>query len=353
MIKHPKHFRLFYLSMIVMTSMLSGCQDTGTVVGKTERSIIEDIPLGMLAEEVDTLTSLELIDPYPLYKMIYTAEYDERAAKVQYKDVRTYHEPAWGCSLFAVYSNPEDMLFGRNFDWDFSPGLLLYTDPPNGYASVSMVDISYLGFGGEKAFGLTDSSLSELNDLLYAPWIPFDGLNETGLAVGMAAVPPGGMKNDPAKETIDSVMVIRKILDNADSIEDAVEIIKNYNIDMGSGPPLHYLIADKSGRSVLVEFSGGEVREIKNTDPWQIATNFLVSEAGDSSDGYCWRYGVIARQLAEAEGVLGPKQALNLLEDVAQESTQWSVVYGMTSGEINLVMGGEFSDVHALRFNIK
>ena len=37
------------------------------------------------------------------------------------------------------------MFYGRNFDWEFSPALLLFTDPPDGYASVSMVDLTFLG----------------------------------------------------------------------------------------------------------------------------------------------------------------------------------------------------------------
>ena len=41
------------------------------------------------------------------------------------------------------------MLLGRNFDWYEHPALILFTDPPDGYASVSMVDISYLGVKGD------------------------------------------------------------------------------------------------------------------------------------------------------------------------------------------------------------
>jgi Flp pilus assembly protein TadD len=33
------------------------------------------------------------------------------------------------------------MFYGRNFDWDFSPALLLFTNPPDGYASVSRGDL--------------------------------------------------------------------------------------------------------------------------------------------------------------------------------------------------------------------
>ena len=54
---------------------------------------------------------------------------------------------AWACSLFAALGDVDNMLYGRNFDWDYSPAVLLFTDPPDGYASVSMVDIAYLGSG--------------------------------------------------------------------------------------------------------------------------------------------------------------------------------------------------------------
>ena len=45
------------------------------------------------------------------------------------------------------------MVYGRNFDWQYSPALLLFTNPPDGYASVSMVDIEYL-VGAENTEGL-------------------------------------------------------------------------------------------------------------------------------------------------------------------------------------------------------
>jgi len=54
-----------------------------------------------------------------------------------------------------------------------------------------MVDIAYLGFEGQAAYGLTERPLDELAPLLSAPYLPFDGMNDQGLVVGMAAVPPG------------------------------------------------------------------------------------------------------------------------------------------------------------------
>ena len=331
--------------IMIMASLISACQAGPMVVEAPSADTIDQIPPGMTEAEARTLASLEQIDEYPLYTMVYQADYNDEQESTYILDGSS-EKPTWACSLFAVFGNTDEMLFGRNFDWDFSPGLLLFTDPPGGYASVSMVDLYYLGFGAERAFGITDLPLEDRIELLDAPNIPFDGMNEAGLAVGMAAVPDGGMVSDPEKETIDSLMVIRKILDQAATVDEAIAILGSYNIDMGSGPPLHYLIAESSGQSALVEFSRGEMVVIYNKDPWQGATNFLVTEAQVNPEAHCWRYGLISQQLTEKGGRLTAREAMGLLEDVAQESTQWSVVYRISEGEIRIVMGGNYEKVY-------
>ena len=97
--------------------------------------------------------------------------------------------PDLACSLFAAFGEAGDTLFGRNFDWEFSPALLLFTDPPDGYASVSMVDLTFLEISPAAARTLTDLSPAERTALLAAPSMPFDGMNEYGLTIAMAAVP--------------------------------------------------------------------------------------------------------------------------------------------------------------------
>jgi len=243
------------------------------------------------------------------------------------------------------------MLYGRNFDWEFSPALLLFTDPPGGYASVSMVDIAYLGFEGDAASNLTELSLVERQALLDAPTLPFDGMNERGLVVGMAAVPTGNVSPDPAKETIYSLEVIRKILDHASNVDEAVAILQSYNITFG-GPPLHYLIADSSGRSVLVEFYQGEMVLIPNETDWHLATNFLRALVDDPAEEGCWRYDEIGQRLAEAEGQIAVQDAIDLLDDVSQEITQWSIVYGISTGDINVAMGRQYDNLHTFHLSL-
>jgi hypothetical protein len=252
------------------------------------------------------------------------------------------------CSLFAALGDEDGMLYGRNFDWKYSPAVLLFTDPPNAYASVSMVDIAYL-VGSTKVDLLTDLPLNERVPLLSAPFLPFDGMNEHGLAIGMAAVPWCSMPKNPEKETVDSLLIMRAILDHARDVDEAVAIMDRYNIDMIGGPSLHYLVADATGRAVLVEFHDREMILYPNEARWHLTTNFLITTAGETLRGNCQRYDTIDERLIRTGGQLTAEEAVDLLENVSDTSTQWSVVYGVSTGEVHATMGRAYNNVHTFR----
>lgn len=342
--EHYTRLLIFLVFVVVLVFPFWACQSSSAVM-EPDPQLSENIPPGLTKQDITSLSSLDQIDDFPLYTMVFEGDFEPVAGNAAVH--RFEVEPAWACSLFSTFGDPEEILFGRNFDWDFSPALLLFMDPPGGYASVSIVDIYYLGYEGDRAFGIDDLPLEEQADLLDAPYIPFDGMNETGLAVGMAAVPPGGMVEDPNKETIDSLMVIRKILDGAATIEEAVDIIASYNIDM-VGTPVHYLISEGSGRSALIEFSQGEIVVLPNESNWQIATNFLIAQASTDPAIHCGRYAAMEEKLVELEGKISPRQAMALLKDVAQPSTQWSAIYRVSAGEVWIVMGGVYSRIHKI-----
>lgn len=313
--------------------------------------------LGLSEQDYRTLKTLEKVDNHPLYTMIYYGEYRDRlsseldplsvAAELTFSN-----QPAWGCSLFAALGDEHNRLYGRNFDWEHSPALLIFTNEPGAMASVSMVDIAYLGFGGARAETLMDLPLRELEALLDAPFLPFDGMNESGLTIGMAAVPAGDMPIDPEKDTIGSLRVIREMLDFASTVDEALEIMATYNIDMAGGPPLHYLIADSYGKSALVEFYTGEMVVIPNDEPWHQATNFIRSAVGESADGVCWRHDAITERLEQTMGQVSVEDAFDLLELVAQVGTQWSVVYEMDDYQVHVVMGRQYDSVHTFETHI-
>lgn len=335
------------LGIIVVLALLTACSARAAESGIA----------GLSKAEVATLSSLKRVDDYPLYTMQSYGGYERAAVPAWIAqwpvDVDPQPSPStWSCSLFAAFADADDALYGRNFDWQYSPALLLFTDPPDGYASVAMVDIAYLGFDGPEARKVTDLPLSERRALLEAPFLPFDGMNEHGLAVGMAAVPQSPMPHDARKPTIGSLGVIREILDHARDVNEALDILGSYNVSWTGGPPLHYLIADMSGRAVLVEYYQGEQVITPNTAPWHQATNFIRAAAGETALGQCWRYDRIHQRLSRDRGRVKVDQAMDLLAAVAQDSTQWSIVYGMGSGDINVVMGRKYDAVQTFHMRL-
>jgi len=341
---------------ILALVILGGCILTPRPAPVTPTATLPSGERALTEDEIATLSSLEQVDDFPLYTMRFYGDYrlPMLSAEGQRQAIRVVQDwhPAsltgWNCALFTALGDPGMRLYGRNFDWRLSPAVLLFTDPADGYASVSMVDIDYLGFTGDRAKNLLNLPLSERQALLEAPAWPFDGMNEQGLAIGMAAVPPGEMRRDPRKKTIDQLAIMREILDHASTVDEAVKILSSYNIDMGN-VPLHYLVASAAGEAALVEFYQGKMVLFRNDEPWQLATNFLVAATDGRMQGQCPRYDQISQRLETAKGQLTVEEALDLLAQVSQDaadtqsSTQWSLAYDMTRGDIHIVMGRKYA----------
>ena len=67
----------------------------------------------------------------------------------------------------------------------------------------------------------------------------------------------------------------------------------------------------------------------------------------------CDRYATAYGTLEQARGQTSREEAMTLLEDVAQPSTLWSVVYDMKSGQIAVAMGRDYAQVHHFSLALK
>jgi hypothetical protein len=328
---------------------LAACSGRVSTVTSLPTSSFPSEDLASLSPDAaSTLRSLDKLDDYPFYIMHYIGDYSYPPTS---SILPADHD--FSCSLFAALGDTGDKFFGRNFDWEFSPSLLLFTDPSDGFASVSMVDLTFIGIDPATATKLVNLPLSERTGLLASPSLPFDGMNEYGLTVAMAAVPQeyaDDASYDHSRPNIGSVGIIRQILDHARNVEEALVIFGQYNIIFGGGPPIHYLLADPSGKAVLVEFYLGAMVQIPNQDPWHLTTNHLRCIA--EGDGGCWRYRTISDQLTAVNGQLDAQSAMQLLSDVKQNSTQWSMVYNMTTGDINVVIAKHYDTNYAFRLDL-
>lgn len=158
----------------------------------------------MFRNEIATVASIKKVNDYPFYTMTYEGDYgiDEFIAQggassdaeligfvVQHlmKGLPiTIELPDLACSTFNATTSEGDAIFGRNFDLSYSRSMLVRTDSADGYASISMVNLGFLGYGEDK---LPDSPTSSITALA-APYAPLDGVNEAGLAVGCCSSTP-------------------------------------------------------------------------------------------------------------------------------------------------------------------
>ena len=183
-------------------------------------------------------------------------------------------------------------IFGRNFDWTTHIALLLFTHPQDDYASISMVDLTYLGF----TYKNQPDPKQDEDALLQTAFLPIDGMNEYGLTISLMLISHAEPPYSPSKNTIYTSNVIRLVLDYAKNIDEAISLISNYNIDFQNSK-CHFLLAEPSSRSVILKFLNNKI-VINNTDAkWQVCTNFIIQGSDVPDNVYCWRYKLAYKKL--------------------------------------------------------
>jgi len=311
---------------------------------------------GYTQSQIETLKSLEKMDDFPFYVMTYHGDYgfndnlfSAMLMKQHYHvEISTKTVTNWACTCFAAMGGDNNKYFGRNFDFYHRPSLILFTNPPNAFASVSMVDIYYCGYNEDTPI----SAPGDRAGLLNTPFYPFDGINEHGVTIGLMAVSDAQPPHDPSKRTLWDLEVIRLVLDYATSTEEAVSLIKNYNVRFGE-IPLHYLIADPTGHSAVIEFVNDRMVVIRNTEPFQVSTNFILNRVIPHLAGNCWRYDTTWDELDSATGIITHQETMNILNNVSQDNTMWSAVYNMITGDISVTVGRKYDLVHSFKLALR
>ncbi len=315
--------------------------------------IILIVALALFGNELRSLVSLKKVDDYGMYQMTYYGDYgfDEflEIGANNDADIEAFVTKRLlkglpinlgvtgdGCTAFVVKNENGDILFGRNFDFLYAPSLQLYTAPEDGYASVSTVNLAFAGYSEDN---LPDGSFLDSFLTLAAPFLSFDGMNEKGLAIALLAVPEAEAPYNPDKITLNTTTAIRLVLDKAATVEEAIELLKQYNIYFSGGIECHYLIADASGHSVIVEYVNRELCVVEAETGYQIASNFIAYDGLNIGEGFTEfeRYDRVQNVIEANNGILEADQSTQLLADVGVfdgdiDKLQWSVLYNLTTG---------------------
>ena len=242
----------------------------------------------------------------------------------------------FGCSTIQTRNTKQEVLFGRNFDWEHSNALILESRPEDAYASISTVNLDVIQSGVSISMDrLPDDVIAKV-----ASYAPLDGMNEKGLAISVNMIQDGDViEQNEKSQDITTTTAIRLILNKAANVEEAVALLQEYDLHSSMGMMIHFAIADSQGHSVAVEYMDNEMKVVATP----VLTNFYVSEGEKQGIGTTQsheRYEILMKLLEEQDS-MEMNQVRDALDRVSKdnfnefESTEWSVVYNLEQKEIH------------------
>lgn len=175
------------------------------------------------------------------------------------------------------------------------------------------------------------------------PYVACDGINEAGLGVSTLQLDIGELHQDTGKPDLYVYTAIRLLLDRCGSVDEAVELLKQYDVHSHNGNRQHLFLVDTTGRSVVVEWIGEEmfVNEL------DACTNSVLTPGDLYDEDADWRLPVILEGLSEHDGILTPEQSRELLAAVSQEHyTEWSCIYDLNHFSVGVYTDEQFDHAY-------
>ena len=301
-----------------------------------------------------------------LYTMNYRQDYHlDKALKAEIKDERELlrficddlffgyqidgNPGKYSCSAFITPTPDGKYLAGRNFGLGGSDTLCLYTHPKDGYAAISTVSTDMIAVGEGNDYATTD--LFGRAALLCAPYMGMDGMNEKGLTCALLDLDAGETHFDHGKPDLTVTMAVRLLLDRAANVDEAVELLDQYDIHTGHGFTQHLYIADANGGAKVVEWHKDEMKVVDSP----VCTNFRMSAKAleDSFSNQCERFDLLDEALRKQPENTA-EDCMELLEEVKQEYpemdiyTEWSVVFHLTDFTVDYAVNMDYDNIYHL-----
>lgn len=289
-----------------------------------------------------------------------------------------------GCSSFTAITKNGDRVFGRNYDFSKTNTCIVFTKgSKKRHATISSVDLQYLGMDVNKDV----TGLMNKITCLAAPYAPLDGINDAGVSCGIYMTYQGGEKTIATDQNTDkpdftSTTMLRMILDYADNVDEAVEIAQKYDMHDSANTSFHYMVADATGRSAVLEWVGendltdndGSKRKLvvhyndkdsyigkrEAASDYQVVTNFIINPGyydgvpAENKKGFD-RYEKIYEIMEEKNGVVEDEaDVMKILDAVSRRDwdiqgdgngvTVHSVVYNLTQKSMLWIPNEHFGD---------
>lgn len=252
--------------------------------------------------------------------------------------ITSYSEDIKACTAFCL-KTADSTVFGFNFDYQIGDGYI--------YINKRNVERHKYSFYAERQIYWT-SKYGNITFNMHGREIPEGGMNEMGLVVKNLGYDESIYPEPDERLPIDESGWVQYQLDNSATIEDVIESLKLIRISNRCIATCHYIIADKTGNSMVIDFINGKVEYyVLEKLPYPILTNDSYSSLlndikrykgfGGTSDiklrvgSSCSRFNYVANQLKNYNQTNNPiiDYAFNILNDCKQAGTRFQIVYDL------------------------
>ena len=270
--------------------------------------------------------------------------------------------PQFGCSAFTAPTADGHILMGRNYDFkNDSSAMLVYCTPKNGYKSVALAALDNI------SANRADASMAKKLACLTAPFICLDGMNEKGVSIAVLTLDSEPVDQNTGKQKIFTTLAIRLVLDRAATTQEAVDLLRGYDMFATSGRDYHFYITDATGDGRVVEYDPDDAARTLVDTKMSAITNFFGMysdrvEANRKNGIYGHgkeRYNAIMDVLDANAGSMTQDAAWEALRAAAQEpnpedvtsNTQWSLIYDDTALTAQIVIRRDWDTVTGYDLN--
>ncbi|MEP3279965.1 MAG: linear amide C-N hydrolase [Stappiaceae bacterium] len=191
------------------------------------------------------------------------------------------------------------------------------------------------------------------------PGMPAAGMNTQGLVVTLMWNNAVVYEQPTTEPVVNELEFIQRLLDQAATVPQALEVAAEVDID--GIVPIHYFLADRSGRVAIITPSANGLEIRRSGDmPVPALTNnsysdlvgymlsfsefggerkspdAILPEGPDSQQ----RFVIAARSAAEFEEQVEPEQGFDVLDRLAGDETRWQIVFDPTANAVNFRISG-------------
>lgn len=319
--------RIITVTAIMVVALLAGL---GVTWSKAHPRIIELSfrEQGTSANaDKQTLDSIRKVGN--LYTVNYHGDYEER---LQW--LNDYHlKKAAGlstpsiCSLFATCTTSGEPLLGRNLDRRDIPVLARFAAPGK-YASFALSPSIEVHL--QDVLNTQPTEIQKNNFLFALPFYPTDGINEKGLAIGIAGAPLRRVKRSETRQPMFVLLFIRRVLDNCQNVEETARFAETRSLYDRAIDTIshHFLVTDANGNWLVIDYPDGNLRLTRGQGKAVARTNHFLDGGPSSADTRTSfsRYDKLHEALNSPKPLASDSEAMALLKRVC-DNTAWSVVY--------------------------